>query len=189
MPPWLSLSRNSLNACFLSCYIYLYHFFLYLMNYCVLLLILLAIPIILEVLVHILTSLLNALFILFLNCRALAEILFLVFILCSGLFVLKSMSVSMIYSSQASMYELVSYLSMSMFSVKFCSLALSLFVNASCLLYFAYLILFYSCPMVLWRVVPSSFFIWKKIGRWSLYICPPLMTLWDLCVSSLLTIV
>ena len=144
MPPWLSLSRNSLNACFLSCCIYLYHFFLYLMNYCVLLLILLAIPIILEVLVHIFTSLLNALFMLFLNCRALAEVLFLVAVLCSGFFLLKSMSVSMTYSSQASMYELVSYLSISVFSVKFCILALSLFVNAVYLLCFAYLILFHS---------------------------------------------
>ena len=59
-------------------------------------------------------------------------------------FLLKSMSVSMTYSSQASMYELVSYLSISMFSVKFCSLALSLFVNAVYLLCFAYLILFHS---------------------------------------------
>ena len=189
MPPWLSLSRNSLNACFLSYCIYLYHYFLLVMNYFVLLRIRLAIPITLVVLVHIFTSLLKALFMLFLNCLALADILFLANYLCPILFLLKFISVSIIYSSHDSIYELVFIWFMSEFSVKFCSLALSLFVNASYLLYFAYLILFHSCPMVLWRMVPRSFFIWKKIGRWSLYICPPLMTLWDLCVSSLLTIV
>lgn len=60
--------------------------------------------------------------------------------------------------------------SMSVVSVKFCSLALSLLVNASCLLCFAYFILFHSCPMVRCRMVPSYFSTWKEIGRWSLYI-------------------
>ena len=52
------------------------------MNYFVLLRIRLAIPITLVVLVHIFTSLLNALFMFFLNCLALADILFLANYLC-----------------------------------------------------------------------------------------------------------
>lgn len=103
MPPWLSLSRNSLNACFLSCCICLYHFFLYLMNCFVLLRILLAIPMILAVLVHIFTNLLNALFMLFLYCFALADILFFITLLWYGFFELKSMSVSITRSSHDSM--------------------------------------------------------------------------------------
>ena len=189
MPPWLSLSRNSLNACFLSCCIYLYHFFLYVMNCFVLLRILFAIPIILVVPVHIFTNLLNALFMLFLNCLALADILFFITLFWPGFFLLKSISASITSSSHDSMYVLVPILSMSVVCEKFCSLALSLFANAICLHYFAYFILFHSCPMDLYRIVPSYFSIWKEIGRWSLYIYPPLITLWFLCISSLLIIV
>lgn len=73
------------------------------MNCFVLLRILLAIPMILAVLVHIFTNLLNALFMLFLYCFALADILFFITLLWYGFFELKSMSVSITRSSHDSM--------------------------------------------------------------------------------------
>ena len=85
IPPWLSLSRNSLNYLFLSNFICLYHFLRYVMNCLVLFRILLAIPIIFFVLVHILISLLKVLLIFFLNFRALVGSLFFICLIYSCL--------------------------------------------------------------------------------------------------------
>ena len=183
IPPQLSLSKNSLKDLSLSAFICLCHFFLLVMNLCVLLRILLAKFITNLLLVQMRTSLLKALLMFLRYFLAYVGSLFLDFT--AYLFLqLKSTSVSTIQFSQSFMYQLVSIDQISKFSVNCCSFSFSFLAKAYCLLGFAYLILFHSCPIVLCLTTPICLSITKLIGMWSLYTQQLLMTLWFQYVSS-----